>query len=378
MKAIVRSALLALVSLASSADEDRAGPTRRISTITLPGKPLASFDISWVDQETETYLFADRSNAGVDIIDARTSTFRTRVTGFAGPSTSNDTAGPNGVLAIHGDDSFEAWAGDGDSTVKVIDLNATPPRIVDTISTGGTARADEMAFDPRDRLLLVANDADSPPFITFISTVSHELVGPPIKFPRATNGLEQSVWDPATRLFYLSVPELDGNPATGEIAVIDPRKHAVVDHFPVSECEPAGLVLGPHQNLLVGCSQDAIAAGFPAKTLVLHAPDGRLVATITETGGSDEVWFNRGDGRYYLAARGLKPPALGVIDARTNRFIENVRPTSSNAHSVAADSENNHIFVPLRANTKTDSSNQVCPSGCIAVFASGREDDDDD
>ena len=32
------------------------------------------FDISWVDEPTERYFIADRSNAGVDIIDAETNT----------------------------------------------------------------------------------------------------------------------------------------------------------------------------------------------------------------------------------------------------------------------------------------------------------------
>jgi hypothetical protein len=42
----------------------------------------------------------------------------------------------------------ELWAGDGDSTVKVVDL--TNNSIVATISTGGKFRADEMAYDPKD------------------------------------------------------------------------------------------------------------------------------------------------------------------------------------------------------------------------------------
>jgi hypothetical protein len=341
-------------------------PPCLIGTITVPGNPLTGFDISWVDQPSKTYFLADRSNFAVDIFDAEKGVFVTRVPGFSGPQGgNNDIAGPNGLLEIHS--LHEVWAGNGDSTVKVIDLEASPPRIVDSISTGGTARADEMAFDERDHLLLVANDADHPPFVSFISTETHAVVrGGRIEFPRATNGLEQSVWDAATGLFYLSVPELDGDPATGEIAVIDPRTKKVVDHFPVSECEPAGLVLGPDQHLLVGCSQDAILAGFAPKTLVLDARSGHIVATITQVGGSDEVWFNQGDGRYYLAARGMKPPVLGVIDARTNAFVGKA-PTAPNAHSVAADRKNNHVFVPLTPNTTAPN----CATGCIGIYTGG-------
>lgn len=328
-----------------------------IGTIAVPGKPLTAFDISWVDEPGEIYYLADRSNAAVDIFDAELGVFVTRVGGFAGARASNDFSGPNGVLSI--ESLKEVWAGDGDSTVKVIDVRSAP-RIVATISTRGVARADEMAFDPRDHLVLVANDADDPPFVSFISTQTRAVVGR-IGFPEATNGLEQSVWDPATRRFYLSVPELNGDPREGEIAVIDPLAGAVVDAYPVSECEPAGLVLGPHQHLLVGCSQDAIAAGFAPKTLVLDARSGDTVATIRQVGGSDQVWFNKGDERYYLAARGMKPPVLGVIDARSNTWVANV-PTGVNAHSVAADRKNNHVFVPLRA------PNPACAKGCIGIY----------
>src|SRR3989442_9641863 len=42
------------------------------------------FDISWVDEPTERYFIADRSNAGVDIIDAETNTWVHRIGGVSG------------------------------------------------------------------------------------------------------------------------------------------------------------------------------------------------------------------------------------------------------------------------------------------------------
>lgn len=64
------------------------------------------------------------------------------------------------------------------------------------------ARADEMAYDPRDHLLIVANNAGDPDaFMTLISTTSLTVVDQ-IVFPAAkfSGGIEQPVWDPATRL----------------------------------------------------------------------------------------------------------------------------------------------------------------------------------
>lgn len=42
-------------------------------------------------------------------------------------------------------------------------------------------------------------------------------------------------------------------------------------------------------DLLVGCSDDAIAAGFKAKTMIMDATNGTILRTITEVGGSDYV-----------------------------------------------------------------------------------------
>src|SRR2546426_8393897 len=73
------------------------------------------FDISWVDEPTERYFIADRSNAGVDIIDAETNTWVHRIGGVSGqkftPTGAADNAPsrPDGVLGIH--TANQLWAG---------------------------------------------------------------------------------------------------------------------------------------------------------------------------------------------------------------------------------------------------------------------------
>ena len=56
----------------------------------------------------------------------------------------NDVSGPNGNVPVGFD---EVRAGDGNSTVKVVDLRSMS--VTDTISTGGQDRADEMTFTIR-------------------------------------------------------------------------------------------------------------------------------------------------------------------------------------------------------------------------------------
>jgi hypothetical protein len=63
---------------------------------------MYSFDISFVDQKTQTYYLADRSNQAVDVVDAKTGKFDRQIAAnpaFAGFTGSTATSGPNGVVA---------------------------------------------------------------------------------------------------------------------------------------------------------------------------------------------------------------------------------------------------------------------------------------
>lgn len=327
---------------------------RQIALIQLPGVPPPSgvfvYDISWVDPGTHRYYLADRTNKGIDVVDTMANRFLYRLAQgqFVGFTGKTDTSGPNGVLLIA--DQQIAWAGDGHSRVQVVD--ARTGLVLATISTGTTAnRADELSYDPVDHLIAIANNADDPPFLTFISTTDRRVVGK-IVYPDATDGLEASVYDPKSGMFYLSVPETKAEPG-GRIDRIDPKAMRISASYPLSNCHPAGLTVGPRQELMIGC--DGISAGWHAQSLIIDSRDGHVVATITQAGGSDQVWYNPGDNHYYLAARnmtatGMKggppTPVLGVVAAATNLWIENL-PTGTNAHSVAADPTNNRVFVPV-------------------------------
>ena len=370
---------LALVAALVSPGPALAGGFGQVGAVTLSGAPLAQFDISFFDRATGSYYLADRSNARVDVIGGEEGGVRSIGAGlFTGWNGDHTVAGPDGVTVVprrhgpeSGDEEFgapELWAADGNSTVKVFDLRTGS--LTHTISTGGTKRADEMVLDQPDGLLVVANDSDSPPYLSFISTRQYRVVGR-LPFPRATNGLEQPVYDPLTSRVLQAVPELDGNPATGEIAVIDPHTMQQVGSFPVSQCEPAGLALGRGQRLAVGCSSDAVAAGFAAKTLVIDARDGHQLASFGQVGASDEVWYDPGAGRFYMAANGNPGgPVLGIVDARSLQWVANV-PTSAGSHSVAADPESGRVFVPLSAPSPR------CPvpaQGCVGIFGQPGED----
>ncbi|HEV2268068.1 MAG TPA: hypothetical protein VGR92_01305 [Steroidobacteraceae bacterium] len=336
-----------------------ADPLERVATLHVPGQPLAVFDIGFVNA-AGIYALADRSNGGLDFFNSADDKYLGRAGGFTGFNKAAGTkvAGPNGVVAV-GEHQF--WASDGDSSVKVVDTRTM--KVIASIPTNGTKRTDEIAYDPHDQLVIAVNNADSPPFVTFISTRTRKVEGR-LELPHATDGAEQPLYDPVSKLIYLSIPVVDNVDANGAVAVISPRSHQLVKMLPVQKCMPAGLALGPHDSLLLGCSDDGVDAGFPAHSIVMNARSGKIEADVP-VGGSDEVWSDTRSHRYYAAAVANKGgPALGVIDSRSNRLIAAI-PTGPRAHSVAVDEKTGKVFVPIQA----DPSLADCIQGCIAVFA---------
>ncbi|MGH8192491.1 MAG: cytochrome C nitrite reductase [Rhodanobacteraceae bacterium] len=356
----MKNSLIALLAIATAASATLAMAAQgthdtglhRILTIAVPGNPLKSFDISAVSAAQDVYGFSDRSNHSVDLFNAKTNRFIGHVNGFS-------HGGPNGLVAV-GNDQF--WAGDGGSKLRVVNISTR--KIVDTVDTGGKQRVDEIAYDPRQQVIIAANNDDTPPFITFVSTAPRHRILGKLTFPQATSGLEQPVWNPQDGLIYLSVPELNHQKADGGVAIINPSTHKLEYMIHVNKCVPAGLALGPHDQLLVGCSDDAVAAGFAPKSLIVSMRTRKVVADIPQVGGSDEVWYDPGARRYYLAAvANTGGPVLGVINAANGIWLGNL-PTGAEAHSVAADSHSGKVFVPVAANDKIEG----CDNGCVEVF----------
>src|SRR6202165_1738489 len=161
--------------------------TKCVTAVQIPGSPLRSFGISFVNLDRGEYYLADRSNSGIDIIDTHSNIFKGRLPGFTGVAlvpgsitaanphgtVNNNLSGPDGVVA-HG---RWLYAGDGNSTLKVFDLSAPPlVALKASISTGGTTRVDKMPVTPDGRLLLVANTPEDPPFATLFQANGDDAV----------------------------------------------------------------------------------------------------------------------------------------------------------------------------------------------------------
>jgi hypothetical protein len=391
---------------------------------------MFSFDISWVDPTTGLFFLADRSNAALDVIDTKTDTLFGQIggpapngAGFAGDTGSTNTSGPNGVTVAPNLPCI--FATDGPSRVVSFNYNMSFTTVVSAVNTGGQFRADELAFDPLDRVLLVINNADTPAFGTLISVSTNcaLTLGTRITFNaanhvNATGGAEQPVWvGGSTRRFFLSVPQFDGVASRGGVVQIT-ATGVVEGIYQVNFCSPAGLTVGPNGDLLVGCNTVFDTAGN-ACTAVVPAPNatgnpaahpatctgiafpqaaicnpgrgcaGNALLSVPGAGGGDEVWFNSGDGNYYVTAGNNSiGPTFGVVASGLNtpantltQLVPTLPPvpatnpatppghSAGTVHSIAASAANNHVYVALPANTSYQINGVGCAQGCIAVFS---------
>jgi hypothetical protein len=298
---------------------------------------LRAFDVSWNDNNTQRYYLADRTNNAIDLVDSSTDTFL----GFIGqghytgsrpcPDNPKDLrlcAGPNGVVT---DDLGHVWSGDGDA--NIIEADDKPGRtIIRSIPTYGKGRIDELAYDPKDRILMAENDGDAPPYVIFVSVKDGSVLGRYV-YPKEQDGMEQPAWVPQTGLFYQNVPGMN------RLDVFDPHKLPnPVKSFPV-ECSGgllgltlSGLTVGPQGRLMTVCGS--------LGGVTVDSQSGNVGKIIPEGGDADEVWYDSGSNNYYFSQNSK----LSVVSAATERFLTSI-PLGS--HSVAANARNKHVFVPV-------------------------------
>jgi hypothetical protein len=392
-------------------------PVQVVGVIPIPGLPVSASDIIFADPVTERVYWSDRSNAGIDILDAEHSVFIARIPGFVGnvgagggTTTTNDK-GPNGVLATP---NRLLWAGDGNSQLHIMQLDPSQPgylTIIKTISLnpvpgvgpGGSTlpacddganhyceRSDELGYDSKDHLIFIMNDEPqalaSPhgaitPYGSFVDTKTFQVVAQ-VQFAGA-GGAEQPVWDPGLQRFLVTIPGTASPFQQSRVAVVKPGASTVEKYYNlgdisgIANCSTAnGLALGANQHAL------ASACGAP---IIFNVSTGKLINLVTQVAPGDEVWANPGDGRFYVGSTDNtstatpKPTTLGVIDQQTGKWLQNVAaPGTQNPTAFA---ETNTIFAGVRKPSTTPDTS-VCAkfgysgTGCVAVFDHTGEDDD--
>jgi hypothetical protein len=312
-----------------------------LDTVTIPGTPASSwcYDTGAVDDGT--YYLADNDRAGIDVIrDGKHPTYqgiigKGQFMGIGGCKSGNyDADGPNGLVIAHD----QIFAGDGNSSVRV--YNKDTGKLVKTISTHGHLRSDEITYDARDQLVIVANGSErdsskqDAPFLSFISTkkgTTYDQLVKTLKFPHA-DALEQPMWNPYNGKLYVAVPSSDQN-IGGEVDVIDlaTMRGTVI---PTPNCVPAGIAIANADLAAVGCATgDQIVLNLQTDKLI------RLPVTSVDIVAASKHFL-------YYASYGsdTQAPQLAVADFQ-GHLLQTI-PLTVVSHTVTVD-EDGHVFVPL-------------------------------
>ena len=285
-------------------------------------------------------------------------------------------AGPNFPTCILGQIYYDG-AGAEDSTVAVDGAAAPCPDASTSVSSGvsgmgvGPAGSDVPCHhapivDPNTGFFITNNGAATGSQLGEIAVAGTGAVG----------------FNPLHGTFYVenlnctaSTLSTQSSVAVGCIDEIDPRignpaGPVVINVVPVYNCMPAGIVQGPGHDFLVGCGgHDGVQ--FPPLLIIFDGTCTTSAAClaseikIDQSGGTDEVWYNPSDNRYYTAGRDMPDgPVMGVVDAGSRQWLVNVT-TGSNSHSITVNQFTNQIFVPTQSGPLcgTQSAN-----GCIAVY----------
>ncbi len=386
--------------------DKRSDPVDILCAVTVPDNPLAGIAKSWFVHERNALYIADQANKGVDVIDLRRYEYRGRVTGFVGAATAGggtattNGQGPNSMAPVNG---HRMWVSDGNSQVQLVDLLSLS--IVHTTSTaiaacdGGTetthfcGRTNEMTYDPVNRVIIVTNPnpldvtthAPLAPYVSFIDARRPYAVLGTISFPDARGTPEAPVFDRSTRRLLLPVPTCNNaatcDPARGAteyIAVINGRTRSVEKKFVMPDCAtlmPA--ITPPPTGMMNDMSIDqknhhVIMPVCGRGEVVFDSRTGAVVNVITEITGSDQTWFNDGDGRFYVAANdpaNANTRSLGVIDGRTGLWLQNV-PAVGAVIPSASDFPANRVFTGVPASTATTACTPfgVAALGCVIVY----------
>ena len=405
-KLIERSAVAAVAAVLAAcggSNNSSQPPDQVFADSVIPGISAStnfSFDLGVV--VNGKYYFTDRNNKSVDVMDLGTFVV-TQITGsganaFTGckpnPScagANNGLSGPDGINPIPGTSLL--FVGDVDF-VRVVDTSTST--VTKSIRVGTTGfRADEGCVDPVHNIFMISSPDAPVPFASFISTTTQAVLATVLWTDPAGGsgavaaGLEACFYDAASQSFFVNNDGTTANPH-GEVNTIPVSSITAlaagattqifslpgVKRFPLGNCDPTGIDIGPGTDMIVECRPGD--AHSPLITLILNRTNGNVLATLP-IGGGDAVAYDARTNRYFVAASrwhasgineggggcsasNLCSPSLAVINAAT-RKIASIVPTGNNAHSVAADPASGLVLLPH--------SGPTAPAGCATCVANG-------
>jgi len=338
-----------------------------MQTIPIPGwKPTGTtgngnVDLMGYNPVTRMMYLADRTNAGVDVIDTHTNQVvgLIKVPGIP-PCPIPPSAGcPNGVLVAI--DLQQLVVTDGLDSVYVWDLRAPQAQPdVYTIPTSLGTNTDGIAYNPVNQTVYVVTD-NPPEYLIGINLPQKKIVSQ-TAIPVSADLI---AFNPVDGKIYISTEDGDPAPpntnANAGVYSFDPVAGTI---SLVSKVGPAcpghGIDIDPISNIaVVGCFGGTGDKGDVAVNLTT----GALVTTFTDVGGTDAVVFNPNLRRFYASGalgtattsgcpKGTGPftPILGVVDA-SGPASGPVRLDGAacigGGHIVGVDPITNFVYVPV-------------------------------
>lgn len=360
MKRLLIATTVALMFAASS----HAQTFKQVARIEIPGgTPIENYGVLTIDQATGLGYLADKDNKAVVVFDTKTDKFVSRIGGFVGQTGNGNTSGPNGLTVVNSGPKIhsppELWVSDGDSTVKVIDLQSG--KIAATIHTGGTSRANAMAFDPKNQIVIVANSNEAVSFFSLISVdpkQQHSVVAK-LPVPQSAENLERSAWHAPSGMFYTAIPVSSADKSKGLLAQTDPKSGRIVKLHELERCHPHSLSIVSDTTIFLGCSSAHGPDRKPGGDMaVFDIASGKIESYGAGWGGNGSSTVDRARGLYFHATT---IGALVVVDTKTRQVVEKV-PTGKGARSLGVNLATGKVYVA------TTAKGGPC-GGCIVAFA---------
>ena len=353
MKTRLMSLIVAALAAMIAASPARAAGLKQVAEISIPGEPITDIGIVDIDQTTGLGYLADKTNKSVVVFDTKSNKFVARIAGFVGQLKDGNASGPNGVVVA----GAEVWASDGDSTIKIID--AKTGKIAATLATGGTKRANGMAFGETIGVVIVANSNDDPPFLSLISTASDRKILAKIPIPQSGENLERSAYHAPSGMFYTAVPVSRADTAKGLLAQTDGKNGKLVKLHELPGCHPHSLSIVSDSTIFLGCSSAHGPSPKPGGDMaIFDIAAGRVETTLAGYGGNGGSTVNRKLGQYYHST---SAGTLMVVDTKTKKGLQQI-PTSNGARSLGVSLANHRVYVATTAK-------ELACRGCIVVYA---------
>jgi len=266
MKPLIWVAVLVLAFGAGPRAED--APVSFLNSIELPGVE-GRIDHLAYDSRTQRLFVAALGNDSVEVLDTKTGTHLTSISGFAEPQ----------GIAVAPDARIVTVANRRNGLVEL--LNADGFRRGPSLRPGRDA--DNVRYDPDAQRFYVGFGSGG---IAAIDAHDGKLIGQaPVPGHPESFQLEHG----GTRIF-VNVP------TANVLAVIDRAAMTVTKTFPVSaarSCFPMAFDEANHR-LFIGCRQ-------PAKLLVLDSADGRVVASVDTVQDTDDLFYDAARKRLYVS-----------------------------------------------------------------------------